>query len=735
MSLTWVQGPSTPAFWFYWVFVFAILAAGARWLPRGVPVAITVLLFILGVSFYFGYLPVASEQNPPMNWGYPRTWEGFVHAVTRGQYEKIQPTDLFSVKFIGQMFGFLTDVRRQFSLPLLLLGFLPFAVWQFRAGRRTLRAAPVALALNAAALILVGVEAAVEIPGQPDPAAIALSYKAISALILLLAGVGVLLLLIEIVERLLRMARGEDPVTSVVAIVILAILAVGALFVYTMILKHVFTGGYGATAVLGTLLVLIAVPAFIAGLTLLRRRSTALAFEFGEAGRGWTLCTVAGFVSVTFIFMAILNPALDLQTVFIQRVQFIQSHALFALWVGYGVAIALALVETFARGAALLRWPLALAAMILVPSVTLWKNWEDDYIVNTFGGAEQNGHDYGWQFGHWQLRGVNGIKEDLQADLGPAEFEKAWAEYPNKDYPPEMSSNAVFFGGTDPGRFVPTYMIYSAKVRPDVFLITQNALADNTYLNVMRDLYGDAIWIPAIQDSNTAFQQYLADIQSGRIAAGADVSLAGGRISVQGVGGVMAINGILAKMIFDHNKARHEFYVEESYVIPWMYEYLTPHGLIMKINREPIPLTDEMVRLDREFWDWYCKRLLGDTKFLRDVVARKTFSKLRSAIAGLYAYRGRFADAEHAFRQSIALYPLSPEATFRLADMFVAAGRFDDARGLMTDFQKADPMNDKVQGFVNHITEMKKVTRRRQELMQMDATGRLDVNEESGDGR
>ena len=65
-----------------------------------------------------------------------------------------------------------------------------------------------------------------------------------------------------------------------------------------------------------------------------------------------------------------------------------------------------------------------------------------------------------------------------------------------RSLPTPMETNAIFFGGTDPGRFVPTYMIYSAKVRPDIYLITQNALADNTYMNVMRDLYGDQIWIP-----------------------------------------------------------------------------------------------------------------------------------------------------------------------------------------------------------------------------------------------
>ncbi|MEN9732294.1 MAG: hypothetical protein RLZ45_289, partial [Verrucomicrobiota bacterium] len=39
------------------------------------------LIFGIGAAFYF-YMPVASMTNPPMNWGYPRTWEGFIHAFT-----------------------------------------------------------------------------------------------------------------------------------------------------------------------------------------------------------------------------------------------------------------------------------------------------------------------------------------------------------------------------------------------------------------------------------------------------------------------------------------------------------------------------------------------------------------------------------------------------------------------------------------------------------------------------
>ena len=117
-------------------------------------------------------------------------------------------------------------------------------------------------------------------------------------------------------------------------------------------------------------------------------------------------------------------------------------------------------------------------------AVTLAPN---DRLVFELGSAEQNGHTFGWQFGNYQLRGANAIREELSKDEEPL---------PNPQWPAEMEPHAIFFGGTDPGRFVPTYMIYSALFRPDVYLITQNALADDTYMSVERDLYGDEIWIP-----------------------------------------------------------------------------------------------------------------------------------------------------------------------------------------------------------------------------------------------
>ena len=48
--------------------------------------------FLLGLAFYL-YLPIASMTNPPVNWAYPRTVEGFLHALGRGQFERVHPTE------------------------------------------------------------------------------------------------------------------------------------------------------------------------------------------------------------------------------------------------------------------------------------------------------------------------------------------------------------------------------------------------------------------------------------------------------------------------------------------------------------------------------------------------------------------------------------------------------------------------------------------------------------------
>jgi thioredoxin-like negative regulator of GroEL len=261
-------------------------------------------------------------------------------------------------------------------------------------------------------------------------------------------------------------------------------------------------------------------------------------------------------------------------------------------------------------------------------------------------------------------------------------------------------------------------------------------------------------------DSQRCFQEYMADaqkrMQANRLKPGEDVKIIDNRVQVSGQVAVMNINGLLTKVIFDHNP-KNEFFVEESFPLDWMYPHLTPFGVIMKINRQPLPsLTEDIFARDHQFWKQFSKRLTGDIidyetplktitdfiektylrhdfngftgdrKFVHDDDAQKSFSKLRSSIGGIYAwrlnpdtppeYRPKNAkeyqqvlqEADFAFRQAFAFCPYSPEAVFRYAQLLLGQRRFDDALLVANTCLKLDPYNGQVRGLVDNINSYKK---------------------------
>ncbi len=206
------------------------------------------------------------------------------------------------------------------------------------------------------------------------------------------------------------------------------------------------------------------------------------------------------------------------------------------------------------------------------------------------------------------------------------------------------------------------------------------------------------------------------------------------QVSVQGTTAVMDINARLAKTIFDKNPD-HEFYVEESFPLDWMYPHLRPFGIIMKLEREPIDdFNEETFEKDRKFWNEYSKRLIGNwiteetsvpdicewaertyqrhdlkgftgsPQFVRDNDAQKGFSKLRSAIAGLYSWRylttqnqklkKRYAkEAVFAYKQAFAFGPINPETVYKFINILTYVGRHSDAIRLATTYYRLDPAN------------------------------------------
>jgi beta-lactamase regulating signal transducer with metallopeptidase domain len=371
---------------------------------------------------------------------------------------------------------------------------------------------------------------------------------------------------------------------------------------------------------------------------------------------------------------------------------------------------------------------------------------------------------------------------------------------------------SIYFGGTDPGRGLPTAFSRSQPAADPFYTLTQNALADGSYLEYLRKTYGeeknwlnqeiaarrsdpelqtlDAEWLAAVEkfdslplgdadpqyqaakqalddlaqkrtertqailagirdraeaqktagisdpsaagtlyiptdkDAQNCFTDYIADarkrLQNHQLKPGEEFSETNGRTEIGGQVAVMTINGLLVKTIFEKNPGR-EFYIEESYPLDWMYPYLEPHGLILKLDRQPMTgLPDELVQQDRAFWQPIVARMIGgwlnddtsvrqitdfaekvfvqhnldgftgDPRFVQNDYACRMFSKLRVAIAGLYAWRSEHAptagEQEHlaqaadlAFRQAFALCPYSSEVTSRYAGFLKLQNRPDDA--------------------------------------------------------
>ncbi len=685
--------PST--WWFAWpcVWNFVLLGLAYVALPCGRSIAPALFFAELGVSFY-AYMPIVSDlRNPPMNWGYPRTWEGFKHALMRGQYEAIKMPDFFSKDgfslFMKQLGFYFQDLRMQFTLVAAALALLPFTLWKLvvRGSRsadrdlshesRTFSAAWVATGLYVlvAALVVVFSElfenlTEGEVPLRLD--------KYLLLALALLAFVGLLAILVRQILVVIGMIRGQssNPQSSILKL----------------------------------------------------QSKFSLRFLADDVSQQWLIAVGACFGLMSLFLVALAGVKGDIQDGFIQKVKFISSHGMFSLWIGYGLIVGLVVANRLLARL----WPnraklrhrlfgVLCVLATLVAAIPVYENYTNDKLVFAMGSAEQNGHTFGWQFGNYQLRGANAIREELSPDEEPL---------PNPLWPEEMEPSAIFFGGTDPGRFVPTYMIYSALVRPDVYLITQNALADDTYMSVERDLYGDEIWIPAKEDSAESFNIYVSEVQSGKRQANADLKIENGRVQVTGALGVMEINGVLTKMMFDHDRLRHAFYVEESYVIQWMYPYLTPHGLIMKINKDPHMLNESIVRDDMEFWDWYQRRLLRDPAFRRDFPAQKSFSKLRAAIAGLYARSGQISVADQAFREAVLLYPASPEATFRYAqEVLMRLNKWDALTDLLDYTDRVDPNNSRTGQMRDYIGRVKPLTEQIKKLQEKGAHGGLSAAE------
>ena len=734
--------------------------------------------WVAGVSFYF-YMPVSCMTVPPMQWGYPRTVEGFFHALSRGQYETAHGLDIFSdpQRFLFQLWYIVQGLSESFSWVFVFVGILPF-LFILKMHKRERAWIIGVTSVYLCVSVLIGILMNVS-PDRQSSELCKVFFTASHGLFALMIGYGLTLLAAYVATHYANF-RKWGFLGAAVALVL-------AVYCLTDAAGKLYYGPAGEIS--------------------LSQLPHHIAMAFGKDQYGLPIFANLILVAIPVILIAAL---------------------------------------TVYRG----RGPVAilLGLYLLMPVYSGITHWYK---------SEQRDHWFGYWFGHDMF--TPPFKDPATGKLSYDNLRRAELLKDPKNAKlvyPEMARDSVVFGGTDPGRFCPTYMIFCESFIPhrtqpaqdqkfdrrDCYLITQNALADGTYLDYLRSQYmrskqidppffselskyvfglllGPAnadsgvfsainqglyytldvpftkwgahvekrrraegvyppneIYIPSPDDSQKCFQDYTEDVgrraQLNQLQPGEDVHVENGRVQVSGQVAVMKINGLLCKVIFD-NCPTNEFYVEESFPLDWMYPYETPFSVIMKVNRQPLPeLTQDIFDLDHKFWTDFSQRLCGnfinydtsvkeicdfaertyvrnnykgytgDRAFVRDDDGQKAFSKLRSSQAGMYAWRlgpscppeyrqksaasqaALIRETDFAFKQAFAFCPYSPEAVFRYINFLLPLGRFDDAILIAQTCQKLDPYNDQISGLIKNLQDY-----RNQNAERAKAVGMIDQME------
>src|ERR1017187_10216469 len=381
------------------------------------------LLWALGVSFYF-YEAIAGMTDPPMEWGYPRTVEGFFHAISRGQYEKANPTDVLHdpTRFIMQLGLLVSGLAGSFSWVFLFIALLP--VFFLLKMQRRERAWIICLS---AIYFCVGILLCVLMNTTPDRQTLDESkvfFTASHAVVAILIGYGLALLSAYMATHYAKF-RFWGLLGGAIAAVL------GLLGLWQAAGSHYF-GPAGQISP-------FALPHWIA-------------LAFGKDQYSLPIFAYLILAALPFIFILAL-------LIYRQRAPILITLCLFA-------------------------------AMPVYSGLSHWAK------------GEERNHWFGYWFGH------DMFTPPFVGPDGKFSYDPKLREQMMKDPKtgnlvyPEMDRNTILFGATAPGRFCPTYMIFCESFVPskdkpmdpnydrrDVYLITQNALADGTYLDYLRAQY------------------------------------------------------------------------------------------------------------------------------------------------------------------------------------------------------------------------------------------------------
>jgi tetratricopeptide (TPR) repeat protein len=261
----------------------------------------------------------------------------------------------------------------------------------------------------------------------------------------------------------------------------------------------------------------------------------------------------------------------------------------------------------------------------------------------------------------------------------------------------------VYVGGTDPGRWIPTMLNETSEGEHHIVL-TQNALADFSYLDYINSLYADRFATLTSEENQRAFQEYISGAQKRlehdqqfpdepkQIRPGEDIKFTDGRIQVSGQIAVMAINETILQALMAKNPGL-SFALEESFPFKSTYEGAAPLGPIMEL-RAPDgqnALTHERAAQSLDYWRATTQQMLSDPEASSSPETLKSWSKMAVGQANLFAERNYSAEAEQTYRLSMEMWPRNIESVSGLSDLLLRTGRADEARRLLEEFSRNNP--------------------------------------------
>jgi hypothetical protein len=273
---------------------------------------------------------------------------------------------------------------------------------------------------------------------------------------------------------------------------------------------------------------------------------------------------------------------------------------------------------------------------------------------------------------------------------------------------PEM----IYVGGTDPGRFIPTLCNETSDADHHVVL-TQNAFADSSYLDYIRFLYSDQLNIASAEDSQRAFQDYIADAtrrlahdqqfpnEPKQIRPGENVRNSDGRVEVSGDVAVMAVNERILQAIMEKNP-NAAFALEESFALKSTYADATVLGPLMELRAQN-SLTPEVATESAAYWNGIAQRLPSSPSDPSVENVLKAYSKMAAAQAALLLDHNYPAQAEANFQVANQLWPSSPEAVYGYTELLVSQGRVNDAINVALNATKAAPNNSQFRDLVQRL--------------------------------